>query len=276
MSFDHSDVDVDEHADRRHPGTRSADQAAEAPQDHRSVDAGSAADIAQDTSFRLPTAEERIEAHWRARQDAGEAYAAWDRTEGTTDTSAEADRPSEADRAPEGVDQASADDRPATQPSDKPSTTEEALRTRVSELEADKAVRDRQLTAQAKTIAEQDQRIDRLEAYVGQITTAVRELRQQDEPRPGAGIAERAGGGEAERAEWAERQHKRRLPTDVVNNVISIAAGATVTEVAYHFRDLPPEAAGIAASGIAFGAGMIAVWRERRKVKDDAIHRPKG
>lgn len=276
MSFDHSDVDVDEHADRRHLLTCSADQAADTPQAHRSTDADSTADIANDTSFRLPTAAERIEAHRIARQTADETYAAWDRTDGKTDTSAEADTSSRVDHIPEAVDQETADDSPATRPSDKPPTTEEALRTRVSELEADKAARDRQLAAQAKTIAEQNQRIDRLEAYVGQITTAVRELRQQDEPRPGAGIAERAGGGEAERAEWAERQHKRRLPTDAVNNVISVAAGATVTEVAYHFRDLPPEAAGIAASGIAFGAGMIAVWRERRKVKDDAIHRPEG
>jgi hypothetical protein len=276
MSFDRSDVDVDEHADRRHPVIHSADQAAETPQTHRSTDADSTVDIAKDTSFRLPTTAERSEAHQRARQTADETYAAWNRAEGKADTSAEVETSSGVERSPEAVDQESADDGPASRPSDEPSTTEEALRTRVSELEADKVARDRQLAAQAKTIAEQDKRIDRLEAYVGQITTAVRELRQQDEPRPGAGIAERAGGGEAERAEWAERQHKRRLPTDAVNNVISVAAGATVTEVAYHFRDLPPEAAGIAASGIAFGAGMIAVWRERRKGKDDAIHRPKG
>jgi hypothetical protein len=271
MSFDHSDVDVDEHVDHRHPVTRSADQATETPQARRSTDASSAADIAKDTSLRLPTAEERSEAHRRARQVADETYAAWDGT-----AASDLSHPDTADGAPEPAEHERVDASPTAKTVEAPSATEEALRTRVSELEADKVARDRQLATQAKTITEQDQRIDRLEAYVGQITTAVRELRQQNEPRPGTGIAERAGGGEAERAEWAERQHKRRLPTDAVNNVISIAAGATVMEVAYHFRDLPPEAAGIAVSGIAFGAGMIAVWRERRKDKDDAIHRPKG
>jgi hypothetical protein len=63
---------------------------------------------------------------------------------------------------------------------------------------------------------------------------------------------------------------------DAINNVISVAVGGTITDPAYHLRDLSPESAGIAATGVALGAGMIAVWRERRKAKDDADHRPKG
>lgn len=105
----------------------------------------------------------------------------------------------------------------------------------------------------------------------------MRELRQaQDGSRPSDGIAGRARGGAAERAEWKEPQHKRRLPTNAWNTVISAAAGGTLTELAYHLRNLPPEAAGAGASGLALGAGIIAVWRERRKVKDDADHRPGG
>ena len=72
MSFDHSHVDVDEYADRGHPVTRSADQAADTSQVHRSANANSTADIANHTSFQLPTAAERFEAHQRARQTADE------------------------------------------------------------------------------------------------------------------------------------------------------------------------------------------------------------
>lgn len=247
----------------------------------------SGADVAKDGPLRLPTAAERIEAYWRARQAADEAYAPWDRAGGTKEgAAAKGETPQRPDRpgpAPEVSERERADDGLPARTADKTSTAEEALRKRVSELEADKVARDRQLAAQdvklaaqAKTIAEQGGRIDRLEAYVGQITTAVRELRQQDESRPSADIAVRTRGGEAERAEWKEPQHKRRMPTDAVNNVISVAAGGTIADLAYHLRDLSPESAGVAATGVALGAGMIAVWRERRKAKDDADHRPKG
>jgi hypothetical protein len=68
-------------------------------------------------------------------------------------------------------------------------------------------------------------RIERLEVYVGRITTAVREL-----------------------------QHKRRLPTDAWNNVISAAAaGGVVADLAYHLHELSPEVAGIGASGATLG-----------------------
>jgi hypothetical protein len=120
-------------------------------------------------------------------------------------------------------------------------------------------------------------RIERLEAYVGRMTTAVRELQQaQDESHPSAQIAGRARGGEAERAEWQEPQHKRRFPTDAWNNVISAAAGGVVTDLTYHLHELSPEVAVIGASGATLGAGIIAVWREHRKAKDDADHRPNG
>jgi hypothetical protein len=118
--------------------------------------------------------------------------------------------------------------------------------------------------------------IDLKMSTVGRITTAVSELRQQqDDLQPSPDIAERAGGKQADRA---KPQHKRHLPSDAMNNVISIAAGVGLTDLAYHLRDLPPEYAGFGASGVAFGAGVIAVWRERRnrRAKDDADHRPEG
>jgi hypothetical protein len=288
MSFDRSDSSVEERADHRSPIVRSTDQAPDMPQARRLVEASDATDIAKETPGRLPTAAERTEADRRARLAAEKAYAAWNRPgKPKAEAAAKAETPQRTDTAgltPEASEREPVDGGLPARTADEPAANEEGLRRRVSELEADKAGRDQQLVAQdaklaaqAKTIAEQDKRIDRLQADLGRITVAVSELRKkQDEPRPSADIAERAGGGEAERTEWGEGQHKRRLPSDAVNNVISIATGSAVTEFAYHVRDLSPESAGVAASGIALGAGMIAVWRERRKAKDDADHRPKG
>lgn len=285
MSFDRSDSSVDERADHRSPVVRSADQAPDTPQARRPVEASDTTDVAQEASRRLPTKEERIEAHRRAWLAAEEAYAPSDRVGGTkADAPAKVEIPRRPDTprpTPEASQQERVNSGLPARTADKPSATEGALRKRVSELEADKVARDRQLAAQdvklavqAKTITEQGERIDRLESYVGRITTAVSELRQQqDEPRASTEIAERAGGKPEERA---KPQHKRRIPTDAMNNVISIAAGGTITELAYHLRDLPPEYAGVGATGLALGAGIVAVWRERRKAGDDADHRPKG
>lgn len=287
MSFDRSDHDVGEHAHEHHRVAQPADQLPDSLHAGRAVEVGRTADTAKDAP-RLPTREERIEAHQKARESAAVVYAAWyRRAEGEAGPEVNSGASPHADTtalASEAASRERADHRRTTPHPDKPSATEEALRKRVDELEADKVARDRQLAAQdaklaaqAKTLADQDVRIERLEAYVGQITTAVRDLRQaQDETQPSTEIAGRARGGEAERAEWQEPQHKRRLPTDAWNNVISVAAGGVVTDLAYHLHELSPEVAGIGAAGATLGAGIIAVWREHREAKDDADHRPKG
>ena len=59
-----------------------------------------------------------------------------------------------------------------------------------------------------------------------------------------------------------------------MNSAISVAVGSAITALPYQIHDFPPEVAGIAAGGVALGAGIIAVWRERRKADDDADHRP--
>jgi len=292
MSFDRSDVDENEHiSHHRQSDTRSADQATDAPQVRRPTAADNTADIDRERSFRVPTAEERIEAHRKAHQTADAVYSAWNRgVEGHANANNQPDVAAggeSAAAAPEARSRDRADGGGTSRPPDKPSATDEALRERVTELEADKAARDKQLAAQDQKIAEQDkiiaelrsskvtqdktiaiqsERIDRLEAYVGQITTAVRELRQDQTP-PSTDIGERARGGEAERTQWEKPQHKR-LPSDAVNNVIALAVGGAVGDLAFHVQDIPPEAAGITATGFALGAGIIAVWRDRKKGKD--------
>jgi hypothetical protein len=62
MSFDRSDVD----------GDKAADQTTDAPDVRRPIEAERTADIGKERSFRLPTTEERIEAHQRARQTTAE------------------------------------------------------------------------------------------------------------------------------------------------------------------------------------------------------------
>jgi uncharacterized coiled-coil protein SlyX len=142
---------------------------------------------------------------------------------------------------------------------------------------------DAKIAGQDKTIAElrstrieQDERIARLETDLGRIAATVSELRKRSDDQPSADIGHRARGGEAERGERAEPQQRRRLPTDAVNNVLSAAAGGTLTELAFRIHDLSPEYAGIGASALTIGAGIVAVWRERRKAKDDADHRPEA
>jgi uncharacterized coiled-coil protein SlyX len=110
---------------------------------------------------------------------------------------------------------------------DQPPVAKEALPQRVSELEADKAVRDwrladqdarlaeqgKTIAEQGRTIAEQDKRIARLEAELGRVAETLGELRaEQGEPRASEEIKGRFRGEEAERPEGKEEQRKRRLP----------------------------------------------------------------
>jgi uncharacterized coiled-coil protein SlyX len=160
----------------------------------------------------------------------------------------------------------------------------DVLHKRVSELEADKAGQERRIAAldkkiaeQAGTIAElqaakdeQGRRIDLLAAAVGELGV------RREEQRAGERIDRRVNDGPEADAERAEREPRRRLPTDAVNNVVSAVAGGAITDLAYHLKELPPEYAGLGATGLTVAAGAIAVWRERRKANDDADHRPEG
>ncbi len=140
----------------------------------------------------LPTAEERSEAHWRARQAADAVYGAADSGEDDGNADVEADSVTRRNTpdSPAAEDREGADGVPRTV--DTPSPLEEALLKRVAELEADKAARDkqsgaqeRQFAEQAKAIAElrsskaeQDDRMERTDAYLGQVTTVIRDLQQ--------------------------------------------------------------------------------------------------
>jgi hypothetical protein len=242
------------------------------------------------------SAEDRIAAHLHARATADAVYAASEHETTSADrTPAKPAHHSKADGGQPNRDAGDASrghpDEGSTRSGDSPvrspdgsSAAEEALRRRVSELEADKAGRDRRLAGyearleqQDRMIADQDKRTARLEADLGRVAEALLELREkQDEPPASPEIEGRFRGKEAERPEWKEAQHKRRLPTDAVNNAASVALGSAITALPYQIHDFPPEVAGLAAGGVAFGAGIIAIWRERRKAKDDADHRPEN
>ena len=136
---------------------------------------------------------------------------------------------------------------------------------------------DKKIAEQAGTIAElraakdeQGRRIDLLAAAVGELGD------RREEQRAGERIDRRVNDGPEADAERAEREPRRRLPTDAVNNVVSAVAGGAITDLAYHLKELPPEYAGLGATGLTVAAGAIAVWRERRKANDDADHRPEG
>lgn len=51
--------------------------------------------------------------------------------------------------------------------------------------------------------------------------------------------------------------------------MVALIGGGALTEAAFHIRDLSPEYAGIGATGLAVGAGLVAVWRERWKKGDE-------
>ncbi len=105
----------------------------------------------------------------------------------------------------------------------------DVLQKRVSELEADKgrpglqriAALDKKVAEQAGTIAElqaakdeQGRRIDLLAAAVGDLGD------RREELRAGERIDRRVNDGPEAGAERAEREPRRRLPTDAVNNVV--------------------------------------------------------
>jgi hypothetical protein len=98
---------------------------------------------------------------------------------------------------------------------------------------------------------------------------------RREEQRAGASSGGSTTGPEAG-GERAEREPRRRLPTDAVNNVVWGVTGGAITDLAYHLKELPPEYAGPGATGLTVAAGAIAIWRERRKANDDADHRPEG
>jgi uncharacterized coiled-coil protein SlyX len=158
------------------------------------------------------------------------------------------------------------------------------LQKRVSELEADKAGQERRIAALDKKIAEQAGTIAELQAAkdeqgsrIDLLAAAVGDLgERREERRAGERIDRRVNDGPEAVAERAEREPRRRLPTDAVNNVVSAVAGGAITDLAYHLKELPPEYAGLGATGLTVAAGAIAVWRERRKANDDADHRPEG
>ena len=277
-------------------------QGAASERRERGADAGMPRTAAEAPGGKL-AAEERITVQLRARATAEAVYADWERKTAHVERGAagparlsKADgepRSREAEDASRGDpdgDPAAGRDSPVRSPDASPAA-EEALRRRVSELEADKAVSDRRLAGyearlteqdrtiaeQGKHIAEQGKRTARLEADLGRVAQALGEVREkQDAPRASGEIEGRFRGKEAERPERKEEQHKRRLPTDAVNNAASAALGSAITALPYQVHDFPPEVAGLAAGGVALGAGIIAVWRERRKAKDDADRRPEN
>ena len=220
----------------------------------------SGARAAPERAEPLRTAEERMEAQRQAHRAADDAYAA---------------------RGGEGIwPSLEADHRRRCRPFQRRCCCEK----RVGELEADKAGQERRIASldkkiaeQAGTIAElraakdeQGRRIDLLAAAVGELGEG------REERRAGERIDRRVSDGPEAGAERAEREPRRRLPTDAVNNVVSAVAGGAITDLAYHLKELPPEYAGLGATGLTVAAGAIAVWRERRKANDDADHRPEG
>jgi hypothetical protein len=97
---------------------------------------------------------------------------------------------------------------------------------------------DKKIADQAGTIAElqaakdeQDRRIDLLAAAVGE---------RREAQRAGERIDRRVNEGPGAGAERAEREPRRRLPTDAVNNVVSAVAGGAIADLAYHLKELRP------------------------------------
>jgi hypothetical protein len=258
MSFDRSSA-ADEAPDNQPPTETPAAPPSDAPDSGESVHP------------RLPTRDEQIAAYWHTRAATDREYGVSDEQgEGQDAEATRPDRPPESDSHPNQETAATSEN---TGDAGERSTETDALRQRVTELETLIVDRDKQLAARDVKSAEQDKRIAQLETDLGQVAASVVELsKQRAETQPSTEIGNRAGGGQTERAERAEPQRDARLPSDAVNNVISLVAGGTITELAYHLRDLPAEYAGIGATGVAIGAGLIAVWRERRKAKDDANH----
>jgi hypothetical protein len=267
---------------------RSGEGANNAGRERNAAD-GQIRDAGKETGGRqIPTPEERIAAYHRARETADAVYAAWDRLTASQDGEATPPGRRSAEdgdhRKPEADEQsrghrggdAKADGESPTRSPDEPALTEEALRRRVSELEADKAASDKRLAEQDARLEGQDKRITLLEADLGRVAAILSELRtERAETEAAPGTRDRFRGGEAEREEAKEQQKpRRRVPTDAVNNTVAVAVGSAITALPYQVPDFPPEVAGLAAGGVALGAGIIAVWRERRKAKDDADHRP--
>jgi uncharacterized coiled-coil protein SlyX len=221
------------------------------------VGRGSGARAAPERAEPLRTAEERMEAQRQAHRAADDAYAA---------------------RGGEGIAV------PGDHAVDVGLSSVDVLRKRVGELEADKAGQERRIASLDKKIAEQAGTIaelraarDELGRRIDLLAAAVGELGEgREERRAGERIDRRVSDGPEAGAERAEREPRRRLPTDAVNNVVSAVAGGAITDLAYHLKELPPEYAGLGATGLTVAAGAIAVWRERRKANDDADHRPEG
>jgi uncharacterized coiled-coil protein SlyX len=254
------------------------------PDDHsRKVPPPGGAGLTEDD---LPPRQE-MASQWQPRDTGGSTNGAWNRDDGKTGNApATLESGAESqERQPDDSQPGQAADRPSAV--EKPSAVEDALLKRIDELETNKAFLDKRLSAQDKVIAGQSrviagqgERIERLETYVGQMTTAIREVRQgQGESQPNSKADKRSHGGEAELSAWSEPEPESRrplLPSDGVNSLIATGAGGALGELALHIQNVTPDIAGTGATLLALAAGFIAVWRDHRKAKKDGDHRPKG
>jgi hypothetical protein len=142
---------------------------------------------------------------------------------------------------------------------DASSPAEDALRKRVTELEAEN-------TALWKKIAGQDKQI-------ADLKVGFRDLRREHEQSGGESkaaesIGDRAGGGPASDAHREISKQGWRLPSDAKIGFGVALAGGVATTAADFVRYIPAEAAGIGATALGVWAAGVAVWREHNKEKD--------
>jgi hypothetical protein len=140
------------------------------------------------------------------------------------------------------------------------SPAEEALRERVTELDAAN-------TALWMKVADQDTQIADLKAGLGELCG---ERGQSGcAAKAAASIGDRAGGGPASDAHRESSKQGWHFPPDTKTGFgVALAGGGIATTAAGFVRYIPAEAAGIGATALRVWAAGVAVWREHQKEKD--------
>lgn len=131
------------------------------------------------------------------------------------------------------------------------------IQTEISDLKAANIERDWRDKARDAQDEIRDRKIEELSAKVDELGGG----------RRNEGIDSRTGGGEAEDALRETKQSKRRrVPTDAVG-IGSILASGGVSDLAYHLKVLPPEAATIAGTVLSAGTAGWTWWRKHKDGK---------
>lgn len=150
---------------------------------------------------------------------------------------------------------------------DQDADTGDALRNRVTELEAANARLKADNTQLSKGMAELESENADLRRGMSALEARVERVEQSRQDKPAGEIADRAHAGVEADSERSEHRKERRVPSDEALLFGAAGVGGAVTTASYYLSFVRPDVAGITASLLAAGAAGVAWMHKRREAR---------